>query len=136
MAKEFKLLLADAGMAPDIPLKELCDAVTDDMHSAGVTHLAMRDLTSHTTRDILNEYVTIDPRREMEKYFALARPLIAAIVNRAIVFGIQPANKSSDNLPHTSNIRNIGGAQLVHTWCTTENEVDVGRPVATAHHLT
>ena len=136
MAKEFKLLLADAGMAPDIPLKELRNAVTDDMHSAGVTHLALRYLTSHTTRDILNEYVTIDPRREMEKYFVLARPLIAAIVNRAIVLGIHPANRISDTLPHISDVRNIGGAHLVHAWCTPENEVDVRGPVATAHHLT
>lgn len=62
---------------------DLRHAVTQDMHDAGVHHLELRYLTGHTTTDILNEYVRLDPRVEMQKYFDRCQPLLRRIGERA-----------------------------------------------------
>jgi integrase len=61
---------------------DLRHGVTQDMHDAGIRHLELRYLTGHTTTDILNEYVRLDPQCEMQKYFDRCRPLLERIGER------------------------------------------------------
>jgi hypothetical protein len=74
-----KLLPADRSAR----VYDLRHGVTQDMHDAGIRQLELRYLTSHTTADILNEYVRLDPRGEMQKYYERCRPLLERIGERA-----------------------------------------------------
>jgi hypothetical protein len=53
------------------------------MHSAGLSLLELRYLTGHATRDILNEYTSIEAVRAMRHYFDTVRPLLEAIATQA-----------------------------------------------------
>jgi hypothetical protein len=55
------------------------------MNRAGVPELELRYLTGHTTSDILNQYVTLDPETAMATYFQSIRSLLEAIAQRAIL---------------------------------------------------
>ena len=80
IGKELRKLLPLHGSPRPYDLRH---AVTQDMHDAGVHHLELRDLTGHTTSDILNEYVRLQPRVEMQKYFERCRPLLRLFEERA-----------------------------------------------------
>jgi hypothetical protein len=58
-------------------------AVTEDMNRAGMSHLAWRYFTLHTTNDILNTYSGINAVDEMARYFDYIAPLLRAIERRA-----------------------------------------------------
>jgi len=90
LAKEFKKLLAAAGVNNGTTLYTCRSSVTTAMHRAGLPHLEMRYLTGHASTDILNEYVALNPGAEMQKYFATIRPLLDAIKQRAMKLGIVP----------------------------------------------
>jgi hypothetical protein len=57
------------------------------MHRAGVRHLELRYLTAHSTKDILNVYVPLDPHAEMSKYVQYVMPILNALVERANLLG-------------------------------------------------
>jgi integrase len=79
LSKEIrKLLPKDCSARP----YDLRHGVTQDMHDSGIQHLAMRYMTAHTTRDIMNEYIALDPRAEMRKYYARCEPLLKLIEER------------------------------------------------------
>jgi hypothetical protein len=61
------------------------------MQAARLSHLAMRYLTSHTTKDILNTYTALDMVSEMRLYFQEIQPLLDAIVRQEQRLGISPA---------------------------------------------
>ena len=87
--KEFKqLLLVAAGVKNGATLYTLRSSVTTGMHRANLPHLEMRYLTGHTTRDILNEYTSLDPVGAMRRYFDTISPLLAAIADRARALGL------------------------------------------------
>src|SRR5205085_7244905 len=90
LATEFKALLGEAGLAPGRKLYDLRHAVTTDLSRAGVRHLELRYLTSHSTGDILNDYVALDPHGEMAKYSARVRPLLDALLARGRDLGCLP----------------------------------------------
>jgi len=53
------------------------------MHESGIRHLELRYLTAHTARDILNEYVGLDPKTEMRKHYDRCETLLRLIEQRA-----------------------------------------------------
>ncbi len=82
-----KQLMAVVGINDHVPPYQIRAAVTTELHRAGVRHLELRYLTMHSPNDILNEYTSLDPRGEMEKYFEAVKPLLQTLVRRAAVFG-------------------------------------------------
>ena len=88
MAKEFKRLIEPFGFAPGTRFYDLRGSVSTDLERAGVSHLAQRYVTGHTTRDIMNFYVSLDVSAEMRKHFERIRPLLAAIEMRTARFRI------------------------------------------------
>ena len=89
LAKEFKTILVKAGLPDSIRFYDLRGSINTELNQAGVSHLVQRYVTGHTTRDILNEYVTLDPVTEMRKYFAKAEPLLSALAERAGELGLR-----------------------------------------------
>lgn len=83
IGKEFKKLFARIDLGPEVRPYDLRGAVSTDMKSAGIAHLELRYLTEHSTNDIMNVYVPVDPLREMQKYFEHCQPLLDAIRDRA-----------------------------------------------------
>lgn len=79
IAREFKRILRCAGLPIDVKLYDLRHAITTDMNRSGMRMLEQRYLTSHTTSDILNEYVALDPHHEMQKYEQCVSPLLTAL---------------------------------------------------------
>jgi len=82
MNKEFKKLLTLVGVKNGATLYTLRSSVTTTMHRANMPHLEMRYLTGHTTNDILNEYISLDPVGAMKRYFDTISPLLIAISDR------------------------------------------------------
>jgi hypothetical protein len=90
LAKEFKSLVAASGV-PSARFYELRGSINTDLNDAGVSHLVQRYVTGHTTKDILSTYVSLDPRREMQKYFSHIGALLNAITARALELGVTPS---------------------------------------------
>lgn len=88
LAKEFKRHIEPFGFAPGTRFYDLRGSVSTDLERAGVSHLVQRYVTGHTTRDIMNHYVSLDASAEMQKHFARIKPLVAAIESRAASLGI------------------------------------------------
>ncbi len=86
MAKEFKLLVADR--CRSLTIRDLRSSISTDMNQAGMSHLALRYFTGHTTTDILTSYVTLDVAQEMSKYFRYVRGLLDAIAKRTHELGL------------------------------------------------
>lgn len=86
--REFHVLLERTGATAGIRLYDLRGSINSELEHAGVSHLVQRYVTGHTTRDILHDYVTLDPVAEMQKYFDRSRPLLEAIVNQAERLGL------------------------------------------------
>jgi integrase len=86
---EFKKLLGGIGVNNGATVYSLRSSVTTAMKNASLPHLELRYLTSHTTNDIINEYVTLDPAAAMAKYFESIRPLLNAIADRSRDLGLQ-----------------------------------------------
>jgi hypothetical protein len=68
---------------------DLRHGVTQDMHDSGIRHLELRYLTAHTTRDILNEYVGLDPKTEIQKYYDRIATMLRLIEERARGFAAE-----------------------------------------------
>jgi integrase len=89
LAREFKSLLKAHGLAEGVSLYTLRHAITTAMHrTPGLPHLELTYLTGHATRDILTEYVALDPVGAMGRYFATIRPLLDAVARRAQALGL------------------------------------------------
>ncbi|QDU21803.1 hypothetical protein [Urbifossiella limnaea] len=89
MNREFKALLAAAGVAPGASLYTLRSSVTTTMSTgAKLPHLELTYLTSHSTRDILTRYTSLDVHGEMRRYFDHVRPLLDAVTRRSDELGI------------------------------------------------
>ncbi len=88
LAKAFKGLLPKAGLSKSLKFYDLRSSCTTELERSGVSHLVQRYVTGHTTKDILNDYVGIDPVGEMKKYFQLIQPLLMAITERAQMLGL------------------------------------------------
>ncbi|HEV2985667.1 MAG TPA: hypothetical protein VGX46_14835, partial [Vicinamibacterales bacterium] len=69
---------------------DLRHGVTQDMHDSGIRHLELRYLTAHTARDILNEYVGLDPKTEIQKYYDRIATMLGLIEERARRFAAEP----------------------------------------------
>ena len=59
------------------------------MERAGVSHLVQRYVTGHTASDILFEYVSLEPHKEMQKYFVTIEPLLIAMHHQAQQLGLK-----------------------------------------------
>jgi integrase len=90
LAKAFKNVAGDAGLG-GVTLKDAREAVSTEMERAGMPFLALKYLTGHTTKDIMDHYVSLDPTAEMAKYFATIKPLLAAITERWEHFSVTAA---------------------------------------------
>jgi integrase len=90
LAASFKTLAHQGGLS-GVTLKTLRSSATTSMQAARLSHLAMRYLTSHTTKDILNTYTALDMVSEMRLYFQEIQPLLDAIVRQEQRLGISPA---------------------------------------------
>jgi integrase len=88
MAKEFRQVLALVEINNGATLYTLRGSVTSTMKDAGLPHLEMRYVTSHSTNDILNQYASLDPVGVMQKYFERVRPLLEAITERVSSLGL------------------------------------------------
>ena len=89
MNREFKSLLASAGVGNGATLYTLRSSVTTTMSTgAKLAHLELTYLTSHSTRDILTRYTSLDIHGEMRKYFDYIRPLLDAAARRCGELGI------------------------------------------------
>ena len=87
--REFKKLLAAAGLAAGATLYTLRSSVTTTMSTgAKLAHLELTYLTSHSTGDILNRYTSLDIHGEMMKYFDFIAPLLDAVAVRCRELGI------------------------------------------------
>jgi hypothetical protein len=78
--KEVRKLLPDGCAARPYDLRH---GVTQDMHDSGIRLLELRYLTAHTIQDIMNEYVALDPRGEMQKYYVRCESLLKLVEGRA-----------------------------------------------------
>jgi hypothetical protein len=87
LGKEFKRVVERVGLN-DNSIKDLRSSVSSDLMRSGIGLLDLRYITSHSTSDILNEYVTLDPVGAMGEYFATIRPLLEAIEARSREFGL------------------------------------------------
>jgi integrase len=67
------------------------DSATQLMLRSGMSHLALRYLTSHSTNDIINTYTGLDIDDEIGRYFSMVPNLVQAI---AIRFPFLPAGSS------------------------------------------
>ena len=80
IATEFKKLVSDVGLGIAVKLYDLRGVVTTAMNrTPGMSHLDLRYLTAHTTADILNEYVPLNPVVAMSRYFETIRQLLEAM---------------------------------------------------------
>jgi hypothetical protein len=72
----------------DIPLKDARSAISTAMERSGMPLLELRYLTGHATSDIMNRYVTLEPRAAKERCFLTIGPLLQAVEQRAQHFGL------------------------------------------------
>ncbi|MCH8828398.1 MAG: hypothetical protein IID45_02350 [Planctomycetes bacterium] len=89
LSKGFKALIRRLPFTGAAKFYDLRSSVSTDLEQAGVSHLVQRYVTGHTTNDILNTYVSLDPVKEMKKHFDRIEPLISAITGRASELGLQ-----------------------------------------------
>ncbi len=100
VSQELKTLMVDAGIPADTAPYQIRSATTTEMNAAGIGHLVHTYLTEHSVGHILNEYTSLDPQREMAKYFLCVRPLLEAIDQRARELGLlsyQPDSPCPEN---------------------------------------
>jgi integrase len=83
LANQFTKVAAVAGLKKRGRYYDLKAAVSTEMEHAGVSHLVQRYVSGHTTKDILFQYASVDPRHEMQKYFVAVQPLLDAMLVRA-----------------------------------------------------
>jgi hypothetical protein len=76
---------------------DLRGSINTDMNVAGVSVFVQKYVTGHSTRDILMEYVSLDPANEMKKYFELIEPLLGAFATRAEELGLPLAISPRDS---------------------------------------
>ena len=88
LAREFELLLARVAPSNAQRFYDLRASCSSELERSGVSHLVQRYVTGHTTDDILFEYNSLDPVREMQKYFASIELLLAAMTQRASELGL------------------------------------------------
>lgn len=88
LSKAFRNAADRSGIATEIRFYDTRASVTTEMEHSGISHLVQRYVTGHTTTDILNEYVSLDPEGEMRKYWTHISRLLEAIRDRTIELGL------------------------------------------------
>jgi integrase len=88
LSKAFRKAADRSGVATEIRFYDSRASVTTEMEHSGISHLVQRYVTGHTTSDILNEYVSLDPEGEMRKYWSHISRLLEAIQDRTIELGL------------------------------------------------
>ena len=118
VAKAFKALLQRTEITSHMKLYDLRSSLSTDLEHAGVSHLVQRYVTGHTTSDIMNAYVTLDPDAEMQKHFLRIAPLLDAIRCRAIELGIEMSgcNAASSLNECLSTVANAPFVTAVPAW--------------------
>lgn len=90
LTKEFRPLHKQIGLPDWVRFYDLRASCNTDMDRSHVSHLVQRYVTGHQTRDILDEYVSLEHASDqMAKYFDFTKPLLAAIEERAQELGSQ-----------------------------------------------
>lgn len=82
LEKAFKGLVGAFAWGKDVRMYDLRSAVSTDMNRSGMSLLELRYMTGHTTRDMLNAYVSLDTEAAMAQYFEKIQPLLTAIGER------------------------------------------------------
>jgi hypothetical protein len=101
VAKEWRRLFE--GLAPVSGQRryDLRGSVSTELNAAGVSLLVQRYVTGHTTNDIMNQYVSLDPVGEMRRYFETLPPLLEAVGRRGRELGLILASPAPEvSLPH------------------------------------
>ena len=88
LAGEFKAVLGKISNPPRVKMYDLRHTVTQSMKDSGMPHVDLRYLTSHTTSDIINSYVSLNPAKSMAMYFDKIPGVLSAIEERATEFGL------------------------------------------------
>ena len=86
LGTEFKRLVV--GDTRSITIRDLRSSISTEMNEAGMSHLALRYVTGHSTNDVLNSYVKVDVAEEMFKYFRHVQGLLEAIAQRSRDLGL------------------------------------------------
>ena len=94
LSKAFRKVADRSDIATGIRFYDTRASVTTEMEHSGISHLVQRYVTGHTTSDILNDYVSLDPQREMEKYYGSIASLLEAISNRLNELRLTSADSS------------------------------------------
>ena len=89
LTREFSKVIGSGGSQDAGRFYDLRSATSTELERAGVSHLVQRYVTGHTTSDILNVYVALDPATEMQKYFKMIQPLLDAMLSRANQLGLR-----------------------------------------------
>ena len=89
LAKEFKQVMGNAGQEQVDRFYDLRGSINTELDRAGVSTLVQKYVTGHALTDILNEYVSLDPATEMQKYFDRLGPLFYAMHERAQQLGMK-----------------------------------------------
>lgn len=90
--REFKRLVAAAGIDSRITIYRCREIVTTEFERVNMPILARRYLTGHSTGDILNEYTAFgveDLQDAMQLYWDRVQPLLATIAERAAAFNLK-----------------------------------------------
>lgn len=80
--RAFKNCCTKAGLGSGIRVHDTRHAVTQLLYASGVDDRTIRYVTGHTTKDILNEYIALEPRRTLEPFWERIEPLTQAIAER------------------------------------------------------
>lgn len=86
--KELKQLIGAAGIGATARPYDLRGSISTELNIAGVMLLEQRYVTGHGTRDIQNQYVSLRPTQQMQKYFDTLGPLYEALDVRARQLGL------------------------------------------------
>jgi hypothetical protein len=79
LAKSYKNLAQQLDTTEKTRFYDLRGAVQTEMKNAGVPMLDLKYMTGRSQREIMFDYVSLDPHKAMAPYFAIIRPLLEAI---------------------------------------------------------
>ena len=89
LSKEFKALVQKRGEGIKVArFYDLRGSANTELNRSGASHLFQLYLTGHSTGEILNEYVPLDPHGEMSAYFRHIQPLLTAMTERGRQLGL------------------------------------------------
>ncbi|MGZ0174586.1 MAG: phage integrase SAM-like domain-containing protein [Planctomycetales bacterium] len=92
LSNAFRKTADRSGIATEVKFYDTRASVTTEIEHSDISHLVQRYVTGHTTSDIMNEYVSLDPEREMQKYWSHIAKLLETIRDRAAQLGLTKQN--------------------------------------------